>query len=75
MEHNTGLNSPLLSRFDLTFIVTDVIDVQADNENCDFILERFMKPEDRILSKVQEDDNIWKIDKFRNYCLKINKTE
>jgi hypothetical protein len=31
--------------------VTDICDYDADSENCDFILERFMKKEDRYSSR------------------------
>lgn len=47
---NTGLQSPLLSRFDLIFIVKDIVNYEADAETCEFILERFMKREDRVIN-------------------------
>lgn len=44
---NLGLGTHLLSRFDIIFIVTDSCNYDADNENCQFIVEKFMKKEDR----------------------------
>lgn len=37
---NTGLQSPLLSRFDLIFVMMDQADPERDNETCDFILNK-----------------------------------
>ncbi|EGR29474.1 mini-chromosome maintenance deficient 9, putative [Ichthyophthirius multifiliis] len=53
---NTGLQSPLLSRFDLIFIVKDLVNYDADSQNCDFILRRFLL-----------DFNGWSFDKIKNY--------
>ena len=38
LVQNTGLTTPLLSRFDLIFVVVDDIDPEKDDKNCDFIL-------------------------------------
>lgn len=63
---NTGLQSPLLSRFDLIFIVKDIVNYEADAEACEFILERFLKREDRILN-YQRSESLWEIEKLREY--------
>jgi len=38
LVQNTGLATPLLSRFDLIFVVVDEIEQEKDLKNCDFIL-------------------------------------
>ena len=40
ISENTGLPSPLLSRFDLIFILVDQVNPEVDTENCNFILEK-----------------------------------
>ena len=74
LEKNTGLSSPILSRFDLTFVVTDTVNYEADEENCDFILDRFMKPEERTFQRQHDVANLWDIDKLREY-IKYIKTK
>ena len=39
---NSGLTSPLLSRFDIIFIITDILNSEADSDNCDYILGKFL---------------------------------
>lgn len=40
LEENTGLSTPLLSRFDLVFIITDSREAELDELRADFILNR-----------------------------------
>jgi len=63
---NTGLQSPLLSRFDLIFIVKDIVNYEADSEACEFVLERFMKREDRRIN-YQRSESLWEIEKMREF--------
>ena len=37
---NSGLTTPLLSRFDLIFVVVDDVDTEKDDKNCEFILNK-----------------------------------
>lgn len=37
---NTGLAAPLLSRFDLIFVIVDNVETEKDEMNCDFILNK-----------------------------------
>ena len=53
---NTNLDSPLISRFDLIFIVSDENTLEMDEQNCDFILEQFM--EEKSKEKRADDDEI-----------------
>lgn len=48
LEKNTGLESPLLSRFDLIFILRDELCPETDSATCDFILNRFL-PSDQLI--------------------------
>ncbi|KAL4487560.1 hypothetical protein ABPG72_017349 [Tetrahymena utriculariae] len=66
ITENTGLQSPLLSRFDLIFIVKDIVNYDADSEACEFILERFMKKEDRMMN-YHRSESLWEIEKLREY--------
>jgi DNA replicative helicase MCM subunit Mcm2 (Cdc46/Mcm family) len=50
---NTGISTPLLSRFDLIFVIRDYCNVINDNETCDFILQKFMN-EEHIKDKNEE---------------------
>ena len=38
LEANTGLSIPLLTRFDMIFIMKDERDISEDGEKCDHIL-------------------------------------
>ena len=40
---NTGLQSPLLTRFDLIFVIVDEINPEKDIKNCAFILNKVTK--------------------------------
>ena len=40
LEENTGLSTPLLSRFDLVFLLTDAREAELDEVRADFILSR-----------------------------------
>ena len=48
-------------------MVTDTVNYEADEENCDFILDRFMKPEERTFQRQHDVANLWDIDKLREY--------
>lgn len=67
---NTGLQSPLLSRFDLIFIVKDIVNYDADSEACEFVLERFMKREDRVIN-YERSECLWEIEKLREYIILV----
>lgn len=41
LVENSGLTTPLLSRFDLIFVVLDNRNEGTDRKNCDFILNQF----------------------------------
>ncbi|KRX00910.1 P-loop containing nucleoside triphosphate hydrolase [Pseudocohnilembus persalinus] len=74
---NTGLSSPLVSRFDLIFVVIDECNYEADSENCDFILGRFMKKEDKLNRTLNQSiesstldakkDSLWSLEQLRDY--------
>lgn len=57
----------MLSRFDLIFIVKDIVNYSADREACEFVLERFMRSEDREMNYERNNDNLWEIEKLREY--------
>lgn len=40
LTQNTGLATPLLSRFDLIFVVVDNVEADKDERNCEFILSK-----------------------------------
>ena len=60
---NSGLNSPLISRFDLIFVLVDEEKKEVDEKKCDFILRKF---ENKGNLEVEEME-IWEAEDIRKY--------
>lgn len=66
---NTGLTSPLISRFDLVFVMKDEIDSEMDLKNCDFILMKFQKG---YLETIEEKE-LWDVEILRKYIQMVQR--
>ena len=49
LEANTGLSIPLLTRFDMIFVIKDEKDISEDAEKCDHILSNVNIFDDRLV--------------------------
>ncbi len=63
LSQNTALSTPLISRFDLIFVIIDQVNAGIDQKNCDFILGKFegKREEERQVNQS------WDCDKLKKY--------
>ena len=64
VSENTGLTTPLISRFDLIFILVDNTDPERDNRGCDFILKKFEKGREEENEEVVR---VWDLETLKSY--------
>lgn len=62
-EINIGISSPLLSRFDLIFLLMDTQNIERDENVSSFLLNAELKESE----KVSKDSQIWDLQKLQKY--------
>lgn len=62
LVENTGLSSPLISRFDLIFVVVDQVNAGLDEKNCDWILKKFEGKDQE-----NEEKELWDVEQLKKY--------
>lgn len=66
---NSGLTSPLISRFDLVFVMVDQVEPALDMSNCDFILQKFQKGDNEKI----EEKEILDVETIKKYIRLIQR--
>lgn len=51
LQHNLNISPPIMSRFDLCFVICDESNIAADNELCNFILKMHREKDYGLVKK------------------------
>lgn len=71
LAQNTGIGTPLLSRFDLIFKLVDSSDAERDNNVTTFLLNRAIKGDNNVTSAMAGEEIPWSIEKLRAYIATV----